>query len=146
MKKYSKEILKSASKVMTSINQRCSNKNHCHYKNYGGRGIKNLLTRNEVAELLIRDKADKLKKKSIDRIDNDGHYEYSNCRFVELAENSRKRRNTERPNCPRGHLYSGENLYMIDNERHCRACARIGRKKYEDKKKREARRKFHESK
>ncbi len=40
--------------------------------------------------LYYRDGADKMKKPSIDRIDNNGDYTYENCRFIEMAENSRK--------------------------------------------------------
>jgi hypothetical protein len=38
-----------------------------------------------------RDKAHLLARPSVDRIDNDGNYELSNCRFIELHENSSKR-------------------------------------------------------
>ena len=76
---------------------RCNNKNNPQYKNYGGRGIKFLLTIEEIKELWFRDKAHELKKPSIDRKDNNWHYEFSNCRFIEFVDNIKKS-NYERHN------------------------------------------------
>ena len=70
--------------------ERCNDKNSNIYHRYGGRGIKFLLTREEIRDLWFRDKAHNLKKPSIDRIDNDGDYEYNNCRFIELSENIKR--------------------------------------------------------
>ena len=72
---------------------RCNNKNNLRYKDYGGRGIKLLLTIEDIKKAWIRDKASKMKRPSIDRIDNDGHYEPKNIRFIERSENTQKRRN-----------------------------------------------------
>jgi len=69
------------------IKQRCNNPNNNSYKNYGGRGIKCLITLEEIKRLWFRDKAYLLKQPSIDRIDNDGDYTYENCRFIERNEN-----------------------------------------------------------
>jgi len=74
----------------TRIKQRCTNKNNDNYSRYGGRGIKCLITSDELKQLWFRDKACEMKQPSIDRVDNDGNYEYSNCRFIELSENSKK--------------------------------------------------------
>lgn len=74
-----------------AIKHRCNNSNASDYKYYGGRGIKCLITRDEIKKLWFRDKACELKKPSIDRIDNDGHYTYTNCRFIEQSLNSIKR-------------------------------------------------------
>ena len=71
---------------------RCNSKIDIRYKNYGGRGIKFLLTKEDVKSVWLRDKASKMNKPSIDRINNNGHYEPKNIRFVELGENSRNRR------------------------------------------------------
>ncbi len=75
---------------LISIRQRCSNPKFKQFKDYGGRGIKCLITASEIRELWERDGADFMTLPSIDRIDNDGHYEFSNCRFIEQSENSRR--------------------------------------------------------
>jgi hypothetical protein len=77
--------------IWYDITKRCTNKNAQNYKYYGGRGIKNLFkTSEEVKFLWFRDRADLMKKPSIDRIDNDGDYTIINCVFIEQAEHTRK--------------------------------------------------------
>ncbi len=68
---------------------RCQNPNSNKYSTYGARGIKFLLTKKDMAKLWGRDKARLLKRPSINRIDDDKNYEYSNCEFVELVANCR---------------------------------------------------------
>ena len=70
-----------------SAHQRCVNVNRTGYKYYGGKGIKFKLSIEEIKFLWFRDKAYNLKRPSIDRKDNDGNYELSNCRFIELLDN-----------------------------------------------------------
>ena len=74
----------------TSAEQRCNNKNHHCYHRYGGRGIKFIITKEEFKVLWNRDKASRMKWPTIDRINNNGNYEFSNCRFIEMSENSKK--------------------------------------------------------
>lgn len=69
---------------------RCNNPKDIHYPKYGAKGIKFLMSMDEVRQIWLRDKAWDMKRPSIDRINNKGHYEISNCRFIELSENSRK--------------------------------------------------------
>jgi hypothetical protein len=69
---------------------RCTNPKSERYYRYGARGIEFKLTRQEVKELWFRDKAYEMKQASIDRINNDGNYEFNNCRFLELSENLSK--------------------------------------------------------
>lgn len=73
--------------TLVKIKTRCNNKNSSDYKYYGGRGIKCLITEEELKTLWFRDKAYNMKKPSIDRIDNDGNYEYNNCEYIELSDN-----------------------------------------------------------
>ena len=70
---------------------RCNNMAHIGYKNYGLRGIKCLLSEEDIKKLWFRDDAWLLLRPSIDRIDSDGNYEYANCRFIERSENSSRR-------------------------------------------------------
>ena len=64
---------------------RCSPKG-AYYK----KGRKVLMSVDDFKKLWFRDKAWKLSRPTVDRIDNNGNYTYDNCRFIELSENSRK--------------------------------------------------------
>ena len=85
-KAYRKKYLKANPwmKHLHSINSRCGYRKSSYYK----RGIKNLISKEDLKFLWFRDKAWKLKYPSIDRIDNNGNYILDNCRFIELAENA----------------------------------------------------------
>lgn len=89
--KYMKDWYKSRRKKYPwwgsyiSIKQRCGDKTRNWYK----RGIKCLITVDELKQIWFRDRAYLLKRPSLDRIDNDGHYIASNCRYIELSENAR---------------------------------------------------------
>jgi hypothetical protein len=76
--------------ILANIRKRCDNPKNSHYHRYGGRGIKNLLSYDDVLSLWKRDKASTMKQPSIDRIDVNGNYELSNCQFIEMRENTRK--------------------------------------------------------
>jgi len=73
--------------ILYQIRQRCNNPNSDAYQWYGSRGIECRITEDELKELWFRDKAFEMEKPSIDREDNDGHYEIGNCRFIEMAIN-----------------------------------------------------------
>ena len=59
-----------------------------HSESYIKKGIKFLLTLEETKKLWFRDKAELLKRPSLDRIDSTGHYTYDNCRFIEFYYNA----------------------------------------------------------
>jgi hypothetical protein len=77
--------------VFRSIKTRCNSPKYINYKDYGGRGIECRITENELKELWFRDKAWLLNRPSIDRKNDDGDYEFSNCQFIELKDNVSKR-------------------------------------------------------
>lgn len=70
------------------IRGRCENKRSVNYSHYGERGIKCLLTMDDIKMLWFRDKAYLMKIPSIHRINNNGNYEVSNCKFIEMEENA----------------------------------------------------------
>ncbi len=76
--------------IYYGIKQRCTNPNQSNYKYYGLKGIKCLITIEEIKFLWFRDKAYLMDKPSIDRENNDGHYILSNCRFIEMIKNISK--------------------------------------------------------
>lgn len=57
---------------------------------YVKKGIKCLITADELKALWIRDKAHELKQPSVDRIVSNGHYTYDNCRYIEMKLNRRR--------------------------------------------------------
>ena len=70
--------------------RRCKNQNVYAYRWYGAKGIKMLLTTQEIKTLWKRDHADQMERPSIDRINPRGDYHFGNCRFIEQSENSRR--------------------------------------------------------
>lgn len=72
---------------------RCICPSNTKYPFYGARGIRCLLSEDEIKFMWIRDSANKMNRPTIDRINPDGHYVFTNCRFLEMKENSGKRRN-----------------------------------------------------
>lgn len=77
-------------RVLTNIKTRCNNKNATQYKYYGGKGIKCLITEEEIKELWFRDKAYLMKNPSIDRENSNLNYTFNNCRFIEININTQR--------------------------------------------------------
>lgn len=74
-----------------SMHQRCRNPQNKAYKNYGGRGI-SVCNRWLKFENFIADMGSRPKGYSIERIDNDGNYEPSNCKWIPLRDQAKNQR------------------------------------------------------
>ncbi len=84
-----------SSKTYTSWNlmvRRCVNPNNPSYNNYGGRGI-SVCRRWRKFDNFLEDMGVRPDGQQIDRIDNNGNYCKSNCRWVTSQQNNRNRRN-----------------------------------------------------
>ena len=82
-------------KIWSSMHERCERSKHVYFKDYGGRGITVCEEWGDYIRFAewARNNgySDKL---TIDRIDNDGNYEPSNCRWItEKEQHSNKRTN-----------------------------------------------------
>lgn len=84
---YTKEY-----KAWSSMMQRCYNSNHQYYKKYGERGII-VCDAWHNPENFLNDMGD-ANGLSLDRINNNGNYEPSNCRWATKEQQSINRSNT----------------------------------------------------
>lgn len=93
--------------VYMNMKARCLTKTNPEHKNYGGRGIK--ICKRWLGiygfDNWLKDMGERPKGKyqngrskySIDRIDNSGHYEPSNCRWANLSQQNKNRRRAKPP-------------------------------------------------
>lgn len=73
------------------MNDRCLNPNFKQWKDYGGRGIQ-ICKEWKDFKIFLRDMGKRPKNHTLDRINNNGNYEPSNCKWSSRAEQSLNRR------------------------------------------------------
>ena len=103
--------------------QRCRNKKRHDYPRYGGRGI-SVCNRWIEYDNFLADMGKKPNKEmSLDRINNNGNYEPSNCRWATKSQQRINRRPVLHTHCRRGHPLVPGNIYTQRNgQRQCLTC------------------------
>lgn len=81
--------------VWRSMRDRCMNPNFKQWSDYGGRGISICPAWDDFHQF-VEDMGPRPEGCSLDRIDNDGNYEPSNCRWATKKEQQRNQRTTRR--------------------------------------------------
>lgn len=80
---------------LAAARERCSNPKHNRFASYGGRGIEYRLPPGKAGvELILARLGPPADGKSLDRIDNDGHYEIDNLRWASASEQTLNSRQT----------------------------------------------------
>ena len=81
-----------AYKAWANMKDRCVNTKAFKYKYYGGKGVK-VSDEWQSFENFYRDMGDVPDKMSLDRIDTNGNYEKSNCRWATVMEQAANKTN-----------------------------------------------------
>lgn len=71
---------------------RCTNPRQSNWRNYGGRGVRVCQRWLEGFENFLADMGERPAGRTLDRIDTDGNYEPSNCRWATNAEQRANKR------------------------------------------------------
>lgn len=98
IQRFSLKTVKSLMQLSVSAKCRCTNAKNVSFQNYGGRGIKFLFpSHRSFAEWVLLNLGPKpTALHSIDRIDNNRHYEPGNLRWATRAEQARNKRKYKR--------------------------------------------------
>ena len=100
-----------AYQIWCAMKQRCFDRKHPSYKNYGARGI-TVCARWMTFELFYEDMGDPPEGKSIDRIRSDGNYEPTNCVWSDRSTQNSNRR-PYRCFRPANYIYKKGSRYQV---------------------------------
>lgn len=95
--------------VHCNMKARCDNPNHPQYSDYGGRGIKYCLEWKDFTNFMNDMHGTYEKGMSLDRIDVDGDYEKTNCRWTNMSVQGHNKRKQE------GCLFNAKGVRMNNN-------------------------------
>lgn len=101
-------------KTWLAMRQRCNNPRKDNWPLYGGRGI-HVCDRWAEFSNFLDDMGEPGPGQTIDRIDVDGHYEPSNCRWANAKEQARNRKSNRVIQTARGYMcvYEAAEIYGI---------------------------------
>ena len=96
-REYKSTLIGQLRNCFSKIKQRCENPNATDYERYGGRGIRcNFKSSDEFVDYVVNTLKVDPRGLQIDRINNDGHYELGNIRFVTAKVNANNKRKMRR--------------------------------------------------
>lgn len=125
-----------AYKSWCSMIARCYNPKQDNYSRYGGRGITVCPQWREDFSNFLADMGERPSGLSLDRIDSNGNYEPSNCRWATWSQQRRNQIIIPKTICKRGHPQIPSNLYINpkDGSRSCNICKGIAREEWRKRK------------